>query len=64
VVRNDNGWRLLYDLAADPRERRDVAARHPRVASTMWHRLLGEVGRRPPRYSLAWTQRPSRGLVG
>jgi arylsulfatase A-like enzyme len=62
VVRNDNGWRLLYDLAADPRERRDVATRHPRVAERMWRRLLGEVGRRPPRYSLAWTQQPSREL--
>jgi arylsulfatase A-like enzyme len=62
VVRNDNGWRLLYDLKADPGERRDVAARHPRVANEMWRRLLGEVGRRPPRYSLEWTQRPSRAL--
>jgi arylsulfatase A-like enzyme len=62
VVRNDNGWRLLYDLSRDPRERRDVAARHPAVAKDMWGRLLAKVGRRPPRYSLAWTQQPSRGL--
>ena len=62
VVRNDNGWRLLYDLAADPEERSDVAAEHPQVAGRMWRRLLGEVGERPPRYSLSWTQRPSRGL--
>jgi arylsulfatase A-like enzyme len=62
VVRNDNGWRLLYDLNRDPGERRDVAARHPRVAQAMWERLLGEVGRRPPRYSLEWTQQPSRAL--
>jgi arylsulfatase A-like enzyme len=62
VVRNDNGWRLLYDLSRDPRERRDVAAEHPRVAQDMWRRLLGEVGRRPPRYSLSWTQQPSRAL--
>jgi arylsulfatase A-like enzyme len=62
VVRNDNGWRLLYDLERDPRERRDVAAARPRVAREMWRRLLGEVGRRPPRYSLEWTQRPSREL--
>ncbi len=62
VVRNDNGWRLLYDLEADPRERHDVAARHPKVAQAMWRRLLGEVGPRPPRYSLEWTQRPSRAL--
>jgi arylsulfatase A-like enzyme len=62
VVRNDNGWRLLYDLAADPGERSDVAAEHPRVAERMWRRLLAEVGERPPRYSLSWTQRPSRGL--
>jgi arylsulfatase A-like enzyme len=64
VVRNDNGWRLLYDLGSDPGERRDVAARHPAVAQEMWERLLGEVGRRPPRYSLEWTQQPSRGLAG
>jgi arylsulfatase A-like enzyme len=64
VVRNDNGWRLLYDLSEDPGERHDVAAKHPAVASAMWRRLLGEVGRRPPRYSLAWTQRPSRALAG
>jgi arylsulfatase A-like enzyme len=64
VVRNDNGWRLLYDLRADPREHRDVAARHPKVVQDMWHRLLGEVGERPPRYSLEWTQQPSRALAG
>ena len=64
VVRNDNGWRLLYDLSRDPRERRDVAARHPEVAQRLWERLLGEVGRPPPRYSLEWTQQPSRALAG
>jgi arylsulfatase A-like enzyme len=64
VVRNDNGWRLLYDLRSDPRERRDVAARHPEVVDGMWRRLLAEVGRRPPRYSLEWTQQPSRALEG
>jgi arylsulfatase A-like enzyme len=64
VVRNDNGWRLLYDLSEDPGERRDVAMRHPKVTREMWHRLLGEVGRRPPRYSLEWTQQPSRVLGG
>jgi arylsulfatase A-like enzyme len=64
VVRNDNGWRLLYDLRADSRERRDVAARHPEVARDMWRRLLDEVGERPPRYSLEWTQQPSRSLAG
>jgi arylsulfatase A-like enzyme len=64
VVRNDNGWRLLYDLRRDPEERTDVAARHPRVAREMWERLLGEVGRRPPRYSLEWTQQPSRAPAG
>jgi arylsulfatase A-like enzyme len=64
VVRNDNGWRLFYDLDADPRELRDVAKRHPKVVDAMWRRLLGEVGRRPPRYSLEWTQRPSRALAG
>jgi arylsulfatase A-like enzyme len=64
VARNDNGWRLLYDLQADPRERQDVSARHPKVALDLWHRLLGEVGERPPRYSLEWTQQPSRALAG
>jgi arylsulfatase A-like enzyme len=64
VVRNDNGWRLLYDLEADPQERRDVSSRHPNVARDLWHRLLGEVGERPPRYSLEWTQRPSRAIAG
>ena len=64
MVRNDDGWRLLYDLSRDPGERRDVAARHPKVAQKMWHRLLGEVGRPPPRYSLEWTQQPSRALAG
>jgi arylsulfatase A-like enzyme len=64
VVRNDNGWRLLYDLSRDPDERRDVAARHPEVANKMWERLLGEVGHPPPRYSLEWTQQPSRALAG
>ena len=64
VVRNDNGWRLLYDLRADPREHRDVAARHPGVVRDMWQRLLEEVGPRPPRYSLEWTQQPSRALAG
>jgi arylsulfatase A-like enzyme len=64
VVRNDNGWRLFYDLEADPGERRDVAAKHPKTVDAMWRRLLGEVGRRPPRYSLEWTQQPSRVLRG
>jgi arylsulfatase A-like enzyme len=64
VVRNDDGWRLLYDLRKDPRERRDVAERHPKVTRAMWRRLLGEVGRPPPRYSLEWTQQPSRALAG
>jgi hypothetical protein len=41
-----------------------VAARHPEVANKMWERLLGEVGRPPPRYSLEWTQQPSRALAG
>jgi arylsulfatase A-like enzyme len=64
VVRNDNGWRLFYDLEEDPGERRDVAKRHAKAANAMWRRLLGEVERRPPRYSLEWTQRPSRELAG
>jgi arylsulfatase A-like enzyme len=64
VARNDNGWRLFYDLERDPRERRDVARRQAKAADAMWRRLLGEVGRRPPRYSLEWTQRPSRALLG
>ena len=64
VARNDNGWRLFYDLERDPRERRDVARRQATAADAMWRRLLGEVGRRPPRYSLEWTQRPSRALRG
>jgi arylsulfatase A-like enzyme len=64
VVRNDNGWRLFYDLARDPKERRDVASKHPRAVRDMWGRLLDEVGRRPPRYSLEWTQQPSRTLEG
>jgi arylsulfatase A-like enzyme len=64
VVRNDNGWRLLYDLDRDPAERHDEAARQPEVAQRMWERLLGEVGPPPPRYSYEWTQRPSRGLAG
>jgi arylsulfatase A-like enzyme len=64
VIRNDNGWRLLYDLRRDPGELHDVAAKHPHVVRQMWHRLLGEVGKRPPRYSLSWTQQPSRSLGG
>jgi arylsulfatase A-like enzyme len=64
VVRNDNGWRLFYDLERDPRERRDLARRRAKEGDAMWRRLLGEVGRRPPRYSLEWTQRPSRALAG
>jgi arylsulfatase A-like enzyme len=64
VVRNDNGWRLFYDLERDPREQRDVARRQARQADAMWRRLVDEVGRRPPRYSLEWTQRPSRALPG
>jgi arylsulfatase A-like enzyme len=64
VVRNDDGWRLLYDLTADPSEQRDLSAQHPKVAQEMWERLLNEVGCRPPRYSLEWTQQPSRTLAG
>ena len=64
VARNDNGWRLFYDLERDPREQRDVARRQARQADAMWRRLVEEVGRRPPRYSLEWTQRPSRALPG
>ena len=63
VARNDNGWRLFNDLERDPREQRDVSRRQAKQADAMWRRLLAEVGRRPPRYSLEWTQRPSRALA-
>jgi arylsulfatase A-like enzyme len=64
AVRNDNGWRLLNDLAADPAERTDVAARQPQVVERMTRLVMEKAGRRPPpRYSAAWSERPKRRLA-
>ena len=50
-----NDWRgeRLYDLAADPGERRNVARERPRVVKEMRERVRRAAGGRPPLYSEA-----------
>jgi arylsulfatase A-like enzyme len=59
IARNDNSQHALYDLAADPGERTNVASAHPDVVRALWERLVNEIGGRPPRYDkAALTARP------
>ena len=41
----------LYDVEADPGERRDLSAEEPDVVSELYEMLLGEIGERPPFYT-------------
>lgn len=58
-----NDWRRekLYDLVADPDERRDVAAERPRVVAEMRRRVRAAAGGNPPYYTDAVIDGPRRG---
>jgi arylsulfatase A-like enzyme len=50
MARNDGRDERLYDVPADPRERRDVGGAHPDVIRTMRARVRRAAGGRPPYY--------------
>jgi arylsulfatase A-like enzyme len=51
IADNLGHTRGLYDTRADPRERRDVSARHPDRVRALWRLILGDAGnRRLPHY--------------
>lgn len=58
-----NDWRgeRLYDLVADPGERRNVARERPRVVREMRRRVRRAAGGKPPYYSDAVIEGPRRG---
>ena len=61
-----NDWRRekLYDLAADPGERRNVAAERPRVVKEMRRRVRAAAAGKPPYYSDAVIDGPRRRSFG
>jgi arylsulfatase A-like enzyme len=50
IVRNDKREYSLYDLDADPGERRNVARAHPDQVDRLWRAVLRKAGGRPPYY--------------
>jgi arylsulfatase A-like enzyme len=51
IAHNQGGEKRLYDTRRDPGERRNVAARHPRVVRRLWRRILRDAGGKPlPRF--------------
>ncbi len=60
IARNDKSWNMLFDIAADPGERRELSERHPKVVRRMWKQLMGEIESRPPRYSKGFMESTPR----
>jgi arylsulfatase A-like enzyme len=60
IVRNDKSWQLLFDLEADPHERRELSRQHPTVVRRLWKQLLEKTHSRPPRYSGTFMTSPPR----
>lgn len=61
-----NDWRRekLFDLAADPGERRNVAAERPKVVREMRRRIRKAAGGKPPYYGDAVIDGPRRARFG
>jgi arylsulfatase A-like enzyme len=64
MVQNDWRRERLYDLVADPGERRNVAAERPRVIREMRRRVRQAAGGKPPYYSDAVIDGPRRRSFG
>jgi arylsulfatase A-like enzyme len=62
MVDNDWGDERLYDLVADPKERRNVASRHRDVVKDMRRQVRRVAGGKPPFYSDAVIDGPRRTL--
>ena len=60
IARNDKSWNMLYEIAADPHETRELSRRHPKVVRRLWNQLLEETERRPPRYSKSFMESTPR----
>ncbi|MDP9134325.1 MAG: hypothetical protein M3N56_05785, partial [Actinomycetota bacterium] len=61
MVQNDWRREKLFDTAADPGERRNVAAERPKVVAEMRRRVHGVAGGKPPFYSDPVIDGPRRG---
>ncbi len=63
MVRNDRSEDRLYDLAADRRERHDLAGGRPDLVARMRSRVRRAAGGWPPVYSSAAIEAPPRGRL-
>jgi hypothetical protein len=50
VSENRGRGRRLYDLDRDPRERDNIAARHPKQIDALYRAVVRRAGGRPPIY--------------
>jgi arylsulfatase A-like enzyme len=61
IVRNDKRELSLYDLEADPGERRNVASAHPKQVDRLWRQVVRKAGgRRPPYFDRSVIDSPPR----
>jgi arylsulfatase A-like enzyme len=60
IARNDTSWNMLFDIAADPHEWRELSGRHPQVVRRLWKQLLEKTESRPPRYSKSFMESTPR----
>jgi arylsulfatase A-like enzyme len=60
IARNDKSWNMLFDMQADPHERRELSRRHPEVVRRLWRQLVEKTHSRPPRYSKTFMESPPR----
>jgi len=60
ISRNDKGEFRLFDLEADPGERRDVAHAHPKQVDRLWRELVQRAGGRPPYFNPSKVGTPRR----
>jgi arylsulfatase A-like enzyme len=50
IADNQGKRRRLYDKRSDPRERRNVASRHPEQAERLWRAVRAAAGGTPPKF--------------
>jgi arylsulfatase A-like enzyme len=60
IARNDKSWNMLFDLQADPHERRELSKQRPEVVRRLWKQLLETTHSRPPRYSKTFMESTPR----